>query len=132
MVTKVLTQCRLLISVTGSINQRHNILTKWTKLTVVDHCYPAPVLSLSPPVVVGGVDITGKTSTLADIKTYDYSNRSWKKIVSLSSTRAGAAVAAVYNNAIIIIGGCTKADTSANSRSSSLIIVELGQAELLH
>ena len=63
---------------------------------------------------------------------YDNSNKSWKKIGSLTSARSYVAVAAVYNNAIIIIGGCTKADTTANAISSSVTVVELGEAELLH
>ena len=119
-------------NITASVDQQHNsiISPKWTQLTVVDHYYPAPVPSSSLPVVVGGEDVSG-TST-ADIKMYDYSEKSWKKIRSLSFARTRVAVAAVYNNAIIIIGGCTRADTLANARSSSLTIVELGQAELLH
>ena len=42
------------------------------------------------------------------------------------------AIAAVYNNAIIIIGGCTKGGSITNCKSSSVTVVELGQAELLH
>ena len=112
-------------------NDQHDTPNKWTKLTVVDHYNVAPVPNSSPPVVVGGEDITGKTST-ADIKMYNHSNRSWKNIGSLSFARTRAVVAAVNNNAIIIIGGCTKADTRCNTNSSSTTIVELGQAELLH
>ena len=104
---------------------------KWTKLTVVDHYNVAAVPNSSRPIVIGGEDVTGKAST-ADIKMYDHSNKSWKNIGSLSSDRTRAAVAAINNNAIIIIGGCTKADTAPNARSSSMAIVELGQAELLH
>ena len=78
--------------------------------------------------VVGGEDRTATIPT-ADIKMYDNSNKSWKKIGSLSSARSSVAVAAVYNNAIVVIGGCTKGDTS---ESSSLTVMELGQAELLH
>ena len=114
-----------------SNDQQYGIRTTWTKLTEVDHYHAAPVPNSSPPLVVGGEDSTGRTAT-ADIKMYDHSNRSWKKVGSLSSARTAAAVAAVYNNAIIIIGGCTKADTVANARSSSMAVVELGQAELLH
>ena len=73
---------------------------------------------------------TGTTTT--DIKMYDNSNKSWKKIGSLSSARSGVAVAAVYDNAIIIIGGCTKGGGMATCKSSSVTVVELGQAELLH
>ena len=119
--------------ITASIDQQHNshTPTKWTELTAVDHYCTALVPSLSPPVVVGGLDKTGTIPT-ADIKMYDNSNKSWKKIGSLSSARSCVAVAAVYNNAIVVIGGCTKANSMANGLSSSLTIVELGQAELLH
>ena len=115
----------------SSIDQQYNseTLTKWTKLTAADHFYTALVPSSSPPVVVGGQ--YGGIPT-ADIKMYDNSNKSWKKIGSLSSARSSVAVAAVYNNAIVVIGGYTKGDTMANAKSSSLTIVELGQAELLH
>ena len=78
--------------------------------------------------VVGGEDSSDKGT--ADIKMYDSVNKSWKKIGSLSSARSAVAVAAVYNNAIIIIGGSTKGNTTANAISSSLTMVELGQAEL--
>ena len=102
---------------------------KWTKLTASDHWCIALVPSSSPVVAVGGDDASG-TST-ADIKMYDNSNKSWKKIGSLSSARSCAAVAAVYNNAILVIGGCTT-NTLANARFSSETVVELGQAELLY
>ena len=120
-------------TVTASCDQQHNsdTPTKWTELTLADHWRTALVPSSSPPVVVGGEDIY-TTGTTADIKMYDNSNNSWKKIGSLSSARSDVAVAAVYNNAIIIIGGCTKGDTTANILSSSVTVVELGQAELLH
>ena len=118
-------------NITSANDQQHNTYTKWSELTVVDHHKAALVPSSSPPVVVGGEDATGKTST-AHIKMYNHSNKSWRKIGLLSSARTRAAVAAVYNNAIVIIGGCTKADTLANHRSSTMTIVELGQAELLH
>ena len=123
-----------LANITASIDQQHNsdTPTKWTKLTAAsDHQKIALVPSASPPVVVGGEDITD-TIPKADIKMYDNSNKSWKKIGSLSSARSRVAVAAVYNNAIVVIGGCTKGDTITNAKSSSLTVVELGQAELLH
>ena len=122
-------------NITASIDQQHNSDTpakfKWTKLTAADHWCTAIVPSSSPPVVVGGENQTGTIPT-ADIKMYDNSNKSWKKIGSLSSARSYAAVAAVYNNAIIIIGGCTKGGSIANCKSSSVTMVELGQADLLH
>ena len=103
---------------------------KWTEVTSTDHWCTALAPSSSPPVVVGGEDKTGTVLT-ADIKMYDNSNKSWEKIGSLSSTRSSVAVAAVYNNAIITIGGYTEGRGTANAKSSSLTLVELGQAELL-
>ena len=120
-------------NVTASIYQQHNRDTpiKWTELTTTDHWDTALVPSSSPPVVVGGEDKTGLLPTV-DIKMYDNSNKSWKKIGSLLSARSCVDVAAVYNNAIVVIGGCTNGGTVANRKSSSLTLVELEQAELLH
>ena len=119
-------------SITASYNQKYNshTPTKWTELTEADHWHIVLAPSSSPPVVVGGRDDDG-TST-ADIKMYDNSNKSWKKIGSLSFARSYAAVAAVYNNAIVIIGGYTKGGSMDSCKSSSVTVVELGQAELLH
>ena len=118
----------LVVTITASIDQQHNsdTPTKWTELTAADHSHTALVPSLSPPVVAGGSNANDIIPT-ADIKMYDNSNKSWKKIGSLSSARSGVAVAVVYNNAIIIIGGCTE-----GSKSSTVTVVELGQTELLH
>ena len=120
-------------NITASGDQQHNsdTPTKWTELTDTDHTYTALVPSSSPPVVVGGQDSTGTTT--ADIKMYDNSNKSWKKIGSLSSARCLIAVAAVYNNTIITIGGCSKGDSlsRSNMESSCLTVVELGQAEMV-
>ena len=117
-------------TITASIDQQHNSYTptEWTILTVPDYRNTALVPSSSTPVVVGGN--IGSTST-ADIKMYDNSNKSWKKIGSLSFGRSAVAVTTIYNNAIIIIGGCTKGGSTANRKSSSVTVVELGQAELL-
>ena len=128
----VLTRYVPVANITASGDQQYNryTLTKWTELTAADHRRTALVPSSSPPMIVGGQDTFGTTT--ADIKMYDNSNKSWKKIGSLSSARSDVAVAAVYDNAIIIIGGYTKGGSVANAESSSVTIVELGQAELLH
>ena len=116
------------ITASGDKQYNSDTPTKWTGLTVADHFHTALVPSSSLPVVVGGEDTTGTTTT--DIKMYDNSNKSWKKIGSLSSARSDITVAVVSNNAIIVIGGCTKGDTTANVLSSTVTVVELGQAEL--
>ena len=119
-------------NITASIDQQHNgdTLIKWTELTAADYWCTALVPCSSPPVVVGGENKDDVTT--ADIKMYDNSNKSWKKIGSLTSARSSVAVAAVYNNAIIIIRGCTKGHSIANRHSTSVTVVELGQAELLY
>ena len=120
-------------NITAPMYQNHSsdTPTKWTELTLPTHWYTDFMPNTSPLVVVGGEDTDGIIPT-ADIKMYDNSNKSWKKIGSLSSARSRVAVAAVYNNAIVVIGGCTKGDTLANARSSSLMVVELGQVDMLH
>ena len=120
-------------NITASIDgpRNSNTSTKWTELTEADHYFTALVPGSSPPVVVGGKDHSDKGgASTADIKMYDSSNKSWKKIGSLSSARCGVAVAAVYNDAIVVVGGFTKGGAIDNAKSSSLTVVELGHAEL--
>ena len=118
-------------NITASIDGQHNSATssRWTKLTAATHSYTALVPGSSLPVIVGGWNSRDKTP-IADIKMYDNSDHSWRSVGSLSSARYFAAVAAVDDNKIIVIGGCTKDKRERNS--SSLTVVELGKAELLH
>ena len=123
--------CKIpLVNITLSSDQQHNsdTITEWTELTAADSWETALVPSSSPPMVVGGEDIDYKLT--ADIKMYDSSSKSWKNIGSLSSARAIVTVAAIYNNTIIIIGGCHKVATLASAESTSVTVVELGQVEL--
>ena len=125
--------CRLPVAnITASIDGQHNSATssRWTELTAVTQSRTALVPGSSPPVIVGGWNHSDKTST-ADIKMYDNSDHSWRSVGSLSSARCFVGIAAVDDNAIVVIGGCTKGDR-ANRKSSSLTVVELGEAELLH
>jgi len=104
--------------------------TEWITMIKATHYYTALVPSSSPPVVVGGCDRYGVPTSA--IKMYDDSSKSWKNVASLSSARSEVVVAAVSNNAIIVIGGCTKGGIDAsNAKSSSLTTVELGQAQLM-
>ena len=119
--------------ITALIDGQHNSATssRWTELSAVTHSHTALVPGSYPPVIVGGWDHSDKTST-ADIKMYDNSDHSWRSVGSLSSARSYVAVAAVDNNAIVVIGGCTKGTSKAERKSSSMTDVELGEAELLH
>ena len=114
----------------ASIDQRQGDTLTHDQLLQATHILTTLVPNSSPSVIVGGWKGTDKALT-ADIKMYDNSDRSWKKIGSLSSTRCAIGIAAVHNSGIIVIGGCTKGDHKANCKSSSLKVVELGQAELL-
>ena len=105
------------------------ISSRWTELTRATHLYTASVPGSSPPVLVGGWNHKDKTPT-ANIKMYDNSDHSWRSVGSLSSARFFVSVAAVDDNAVVVIGGCTKGKPERNS--SSLTIVELGEVELLH
>ena len=120
-------------TITTSIYRQHDSSTssRWTKLTAVTDFYTALVPGSSPPVIVGGWNHSDKTST-ADIKMYDNSDHSWRNVGSLSSARSQVAIAAVDDNAIVVIGGCTKANNTADRKSSALAVVELGEAKLLH
>ena len=120
-------------NITPSIDGQHNSATfsRWTKLTAIPHAFPALIPGSSPPVIVGGWNNSDKTST-TDIKMYDNSDHLWRSVGSLSSARCLAAVAAVDDNAIVVIGGCTRADHRAERKSSALTAVEMGEAVLLH
>ena len=120
-------------NITASIDGRHNSATssRWTELTAVAHTHTALVPDSSPPVIVGGWHSRDQTLT-ADIKMYDNSDHSWRSVGSLSSARCYVGVAAVDDNAIVVIGGCSKGGYMADRDSSSLTVVELGEAELLH
>ena len=109
---------------------RHKLIksNKWTELTPAAHWYTALVPKCFPPVVVGGED---QSDTTADIKVYDNSKRIWKKLGSLTAATSTVGIAAVHDNAIVVVGGCTKGGNKANALSSNLNVVELGQVEIL-
>ena len=111
--------------------------TTWTKVTPTSSRDVALVPNSSPPIVIGGhmrrssqeanKDISlRKYDAIANIEMYDNSSKCWKKIDLLTFARTATRVAAVGNNAIVVIGGCT----DANNFASSITTVELGQAEL--
>jgi len=103
---------------------------KWSRLTTMHHWAVALVPNSLPLMVLGGTDRTSTVQT-TEINIFDRFSKSWKKTESsMTSARSTAAVAAVHNNAIIVIGGCTSRVSTASAKSSSLSIVELGQAEL--
>ena len=117
------------------IEEQHKVTSstssRWTELTEFTHYWTVLVANSSPPVVISGWNHNDKTLT-ADIKMYHNSDHSWRKVGSLSSAKLHQGVVVVGNNSVIIIGGCTRGGSKGDYRSSSLTVVELGQAELLH
>ena len=99
-------------------------------MTQATHWFTSVIPNSTPPVVVGGQN-TNDTA-MADINMYDYFNNTWKKVGSLSSALSYVTVSAMDNNAIIVIGGYTETKNKVSFKSSSVILMELGQAELLH
>ena len=120
-------------NITASIDRQHNssISSRWTELTAAVHSRTALVPGSSLSVIFGGWSHRDKTST-ADIKMYDDSDHSWRSIGSLSSTKCLVGVAAVDNNAIVVIGGCTNGTSTAERKSFTLTVVELREAKLFH
>ena len=121
--------CMIPVADIVASDYRQATVTEWTNLTVATHCGTTLVPNSSPPMIVGGED--SNNATTANIKVYDYPSKSWKNSNLLRSARSYAAVAAVPNGGIIVIGGCTKGGNTENWNSSSLKLVELGQVELL-
>ena len=95
---------------------------KWVKLLKTTHWHSNLLHGLSSLVVVGGHNVAGTVT--ADISIYD---KTWKKLDALSFARSSAAVSAINNNAIIVIGGCTKEGSVDEAISTSLTTAELGQ-----
>ncbi|XP_065901884.1 kelch-like protein 3 [Dysidea avara] len=103
--------------------------TKWIAMTDSTHRSTTPVHSSSPLIVIGGENERG--ASISDVKMYNDSSKSWKKIASLSSPRSSVTAGLVNNNAIIVIGGITKGGDAEDALTSCLTTVELGQAQLV-
>ena len=100
-----------------------------SELSIASHWGVTLIPNSSPLMIVGGEDSINATTT--NIQVYDYSSKTWKNSKLLTTARSYAAVAAVSNSRIIVIGGCTKGGSGANWNTTSLKLVEQGQAELL-
>jgi len=123
-----------LTDIVSSLNQPPDTSEhfKWSELAPL---YPYWSIALlpnsSPPVIVGGRNRSGTTSSDC-IKMYDSSSESWITIATLPSPRGRVAVATIDNNAIIVIGGVAQLGDQDTSKTYNLTLVELGQVEVTH
>ena len=100
----------------------------WVKLRSAPHHDTALVPGSDPPVIVGGNSHGLGTN---DICVYSPSENCWKTCALLTSPRINVAVASVYDDSIIVVGGNTKGKTVELAMESTLTTVELGKLKSL-
>lgn len=117
-----------IVYITSTLGQNHQGRNYWIDLPPSSYYYTTLIPNSSPPVFVGGEDREGVQSS--NISMYGSYSDSWRCVDSLSSPRAGVAVAAIDKYSIIVIGGYTKGHSTSAAKLSSLPTVEIGHAEL--
>ena len=115
------------ISVTAIVDKA--LTENWVKICSAPHHDTALVPYSSPPIIVGG---NSRDEASSDICIYSPLENCWKTCASLPSPRISTAVASVYDDAIIVIGGNTKAKTIESAMTSTLDTVELGRLKQLN
>ena len=129
-ITKSCDQQPSISDVTKQQNDEQQSIEKWVMITEATHWATSLITGISKIVVIGGENETGKTTD--DVNMYDSSSKSWKKIAFLSPARSYTTAVAISDNAIVVIGGCTKGENVTNATSTSLNMVHLGQAVQIH
>jgi len=92
------------------------------RTTVVPYSYT--------PLIIGGND--NNFNSVVDVSVYNVSIDSWSLVGMLKTPRAYSIVAAVDDNAIIVIGGCHEAKNLTTCKASAIKLVEIGQAVPKH
>ena len=87
--------------------------------------YHCPSLHI-PPLIVGGNDNT--FNGVVDVSIYNVATDTWNLVDRLKTARAYSIVAAVDDNAIIVIGGCHEARNLTTCKASAIKTVEIRQA----
>ena len=98
----------------------------WKKLHSPPRARTTMVPYTFPPMIVGGND--DSFNSVVDISVYDVDTNTWSLVDMLKTPRAYCIVAAVDDNAIIVIGGCHKAQNLTTCKASAIQVVEIGQA----
>ena len=104
----------------------HTDQLKWVKLCSAPHHGAALVPRSNPAVIIGG-NFCGCAT--ANISVYNGSENCWTNCASLSSPRINVAVASIYNDTIIVIGGHTSGANVEAAMDSSMTMVEIGKVE---
>lgn len=104
----------------------HTDQLKWVKLCSAPHHGAALVPRSNPAVIIGG---NFRGCATANISVYNGSENCWTNCASLSSPRINVAVACIYNDTIIVIGGHTSGANVEAAMDSSMTMVEIGKVE---
>ena len=103
------------------------VTTQWQELSAATYYFTATVPYSNPPVIIGSRNHSSQGGIpTSDVSLYDSSKNLWKKVDSLTTTRAAIGVSLINNNTIIIIGGCTRGGSVKAAKASSLTTVEIG------
>ena len=115
--------------VTSAAQLTSNQTAHWTKLPPAPHYSTAIIPNSCPPTIIGG-KIQGVLTD--DITVFDVPNNSWKKIASLTTARAAAAVVPINHDSILVIGGTTGGRGIEEAMAHSISTVEKGTVRLCH
>ena len=129
-----------IIGYAGSDNMRYQIAYKlavsdiensatakvWKKLHSPPRARTTVLPYTFPPLIVGGND--NNFNGVVDVSIYNVATDTWSLVDMLKTARAYSIVAAVDDNAIIVIGGCHEARNLTTCKASAIKTVEIGQA----
>ena len=111
---------------THSLSSSDKDNTKWHQLADAPYWKTALVPNTSPPVIIGGSN--KQVNTVNDITIYDDTNNKWNKISSLPINCAWT-TAAVINQSIIVMGGCS--DTKTNETANATVLSDVNVGHLV-
>ena len=117
------------LAVSNIVNSPYAKVCEWEELHIPSSSATTTIVPYtSPPMIVGGSNTSGNFDSTADINIYNCTTGTWSVVGKLTTSRAYSIVAAVDDNAIIVIGGCSKAKNFDKCNESSMTTVEIGQA----
>lgn len=100
----------------------------WKKLHSPPRARTTVVPYTFPPLIIGGND--NNFNSVVDVSVYNVTTDTWSLVDMLKTPRAYSIVAAVDDNAVIVIGGCHEARNLTTCKASAIKTVEIGQVIL--